>query len=202
MFMPGDNVKILGTENDFLRQYIGTIGEVIESGDEDVLVKVHGGTRDKGWWFRYNHLSFVSKPIPEFFDKATALKLSIDGHKITRELLDGFFVFNGVDFTIKYSSGYEEKASAILNYEDNWCLYKEPTLEPKFSKGDFVSTTSGKLGLIVDKPQYYNNKFLYSVRFNFLSKSNATSRTTPELQLRKVDKELLKEASEEYSLSI
>ena len=196
-FKVGDKVLVKGGTKE-----VKTVHGVHNDDQGNIYQLFHKKSAGNFIWRDYE-LELVKDDIPEFFDKATALKLAIDGYEITNRNFPAYKVtFDGKDFMVGFQDSIGERANGVLEHEDGWCLYKEHTPEPKFSKGDFVSTTSGKLGLIVDKPQYYNNKFLYNVRFNFLSKSNAISRTTPELQLREVDKELLKEASEEYSLSI
>ena len=54
MFKVGTRVKILATNTDFLKQYIGTTGEVMSSDDSGSWVKCFGGTKEGVWGF-YNY---------------------------------------------------------------------------------------------------------------------------------------------------
>jgi hypothetical protein len=57
-----DRVRILGTDNDFLEQYIGTIG-VVESCDDlrqVAQVQCSGGDCDRTWAFEEKNLEVVN----------------------------------------------------------------------------------------------------------------------------------------------
>lgn len=58
---PNDRVRIIGTSNDFLEQYIGSVGVVVTTwdGGEKFSVKVSGGTLDDTWQFTKEHLEVV-----------------------------------------------------------------------------------------------------------------------------------------------
>ena len=189
-FKVGDKVKIVSGCPEKMSKYLDTIQEISEiAGGFHYMKNLPKmiGAQNCGWW--PEELEYPV--VPEFFDKATALKLAIDGYAITRESFGGFFVFNGVDFTSKYFSGYEEKASGILNYEDGWCLYKETTPEPKFSKGDFVITSTGKLGLVLDVFSEPYRPIRYKVRFDFRVIAKEPEFTVEEDTITKVVDEML-----------
>ena len=146
-FKVGDKVKIVEKDpNDPFD--IGDIGTVIETCWSHFKIK---NKKHDGDWMSKKELELVSK---ETFTISEALKLAIDGHKLTNDKISDpktkYIFFDGEDFM--FQGDELEKAWGILGIEHGWYLFEEPktTFVPQFSKGEFFANVTGDFGKVLD----------------------------------------------------
>ena len=143
----GDKVKIIKKDQSDPFD-IGDIGTVIETCSSHFKIK---NKKHDGYWMNKRELELVSK---ETFTISEALKLAIDGHKLTNDKIGDFktkyIFFNGTNFM--YQGDKLEKAWAVLLIKDGWYLLEEPKTPfvPQFAKGEFFANTTGDFGKVLD----------------------------------------------------
>ena len=146
-FKVGDKVKVIMLHggDPFKVGDVGKITEILSS------VGVTFKCGEESYPMYNSQLELVSK---ETFTISEALKLAIDGHKLTNNAFSDpkrdYLFFDGNDFMFKYS--LLEKAVGILTIKDGWYLLEEPKTPfvPQFAKGEFFANTAGDFGKVLD----------------------------------------------------
>ena len=168
-FKVGDKVVIVDRENGYgldCHYHDGdkaTIKSVYWKGD--ISLRMYDGNRQ------------IVKPSQIKLDtltKAEALKAAIDGQKVqSLEWCSGndrsYVFFNGVEFRFTAEGEPDRtdvKANAAVNY-DQWRIYGEPTVQPKFSKGNLFVNQNGRIGKVLEEPKNVEGNYVYTVSFNF-----------------------------------
>ena len=116
-FKVGDKVKIIKKDQSDPFD-IGDIGTVIETCSSNFKIK---NKKHDGYWMNKKELELVSK---ETFTISEALKLAIDGHKLTNDLISDpktkYIFFDGKDFM--FQGDELEKAWGILGIKHGWLV--------------------------------------------------------------------------------
>ena len=146
-FKVGDMVRVIGTDSSDPFE-IGDIVKVVKKGHEMYSVKKED---QDDWWMLEGELELIRK---ETFTISEALKLAIDGHKLTNDKIGNFktkyIFFDGINFM--YQGDKLEKALAVILIKDGWYLLEEPKTPfvPQFAKGEFFANTAGDFGKVLD----------------------------------------------------
>lgn len=146
-FKVGDSVRVIDLEPSDPFE-IGDVVKVVNGSDGLYSVKKEG---QDSWWMIEEELELVRR---ETFTISEALKLAIDGHKLTNDKIGDFktkyIFFDGTNFM--YQGDKLEKAWAVLLIKDGWYLLEEPKapFDPKFAKGEFFANTTGDFGKVLD----------------------------------------------------
>ena len=138
------------------QKYAGTTQE-IASVDTKFFKSAHCGYRMVGLSETEGAIENVWKeselePAEETMDLITALKLALDGHKVSNIGFSERYPYVGFDrdsARFYYSDDPDTTFVPSIWDDTNWRIYQEPKVQPKFTIGSSVVYRSNRLATVV-----------------------------------------------------
>ena len=200
-FKVGDTVRVVSDAADFdAIHYRGKIGSVVETWEGSSIVRFNEtGCR---WIFRNEYLLLVEDEPRRSMTLKEAIDKCLNGAKVYNEQWtnqNAYVCFDGGMFN--YVCGDLKDFWTGSRLSTGWRDFIEqpPKLSsPRYTKGDFVITSTGKLGLVLDVFNEPYRTIRYKVRFDLRSNAKEPEYTVLEDTILRLGIEADKDRLDEW----
>ena len=193
-FKVGDIVMVTSDAADFdAIHYRGRVGSVVCASAESSIVEFRD--IDDQWIFRNEYLLLFEEEPRRSMTLKEAIDKCLNGAKVYNEQWvnqNAYICFDGGMFN--YVRGDLKDSWTGSRLSTGWRDFVEQPPKPpspRYTKGDFVITSTGKLGLVLDVLNEVDRSIRYKVRFDFRVIAEEPEFTVEEDTITKVVDEML-----------
>lgn len=200
-FKVGDIVRVTSDAADFdAIHYRGRVGSVVCARAENSIVEFRD--IDDQWIFRNEYLLLFEAEPRRSMTLKEAIDKCLNGAKVYNEQWankGAYVCFNGGMF--HYIWGNLKQSWIGSRLSTGWRDFVEQPPKPsspRYTKGDFVITSTGKLGLVLDVLNEVDRSIRYKVRFDFRSNAKEPEYTVLEDTILRLGIEADKDRLDEW----